>query len=182
MLQVSLSPPVLASNAVLVITSSYDRGATNNPRNVQVVELTFLERALPGTFGHWSLGYFTDAQLSDSEIGGSLADPDHDGIPNLGEFSVGEDPFVPDPAPALLQRSRISQNTLRFTFRERDALGDVQRFFETSTNLLTWLPVTPAQVTTVATLPNAYLREATFPVQHVASYYRLRFNLPTTVR
>jgi hypothetical protein len=176
-LDVRLAKPLPATNAVLVITSSYDRGSSTNPRNVQVVELSFYERAIPGTFGDWSLQEFTDAQLADPAFGTATADPDHDGVPNLVEFAMGGDPLVANPSIGLLGLWGGPPGSFAFTFRERKNLGDVQRLFESSTNLVDWAQVTPSSLVTLSNLPNVYLRGAVFSAQSAAAYFRLRFSV-----
>jgi hypothetical protein len=178
-LDVCLAKPLLATNAVLVITSAYDRGISTNPRNVQVVELSFYERAIPGTFGDWSLHEFTDAQLADPAFGTASADPDHDGVSNLAEFALGGDPLTADGSPLALQ-STSSAGAFTLTFRERKNLGDVQYRFERSTDLVNWNEVTPLTLVTVGDLPEVYLRAAAFPVQSQASFFRLKFLLPAS--
>src|ERR1035437_3282529 len=176
-LDVRLAKPLPATNAVLVITSSYDRGSSTNPRNTQVVELAFYERAMPGTFGDWSLQEFTDAQLADPAFGTATADPDHDGVPNLIEFAMGGNPLMADGSTLALQLLPSPSGTFAFSFRERKNLGDVQRLFESSTNLVSWAQVAPSSLVTVSNLPDAYVRAAVFPAQEAAAYFRLRFSV-----
>ena len=178
-LDVRLAKPLLATNAVLVMTSAYDRGSSTNPRNVQVVELSFYERAIPGTFADWSLHEFTDTQLADPAFGTASADPDHDGVPNLAEFALGGDPLTADGSTLALQ-SASSASAFTLTFRERKNLGDVQYWFERSTDLVSWAEVTPSSLVTVGDLPEVYLRAAAFPVQSQASFFRLEFRLPSS--
>ncbi len=175
-LDVRLSPPVNATNAQLLITSSYDRGSTTDTRNVQVDEILFFERAQPGTYGDWAVRQFTDAQLADPAFGTPAADPDHDGVPNLAEFALGGNPLSPDGSLLALQ-SAASASAFTLTFRERKNLDEVQYRFETSTNLVTWTEVTPSSLVTVGNLPDVYLRAAVFPIQPQVSFFRLRFLL-----
>ena len=179
-LDVLLAKPLSATNAVLVITSAYDRGSSSNPRNVQVVELSFYERAMPGTFGDWSLHEFTDAQLADPAFGTATADPDHDGVLNLAEFAMGGDPLVANPAIGLLGLWSAAPGSFAFTFRERKDLGDVQRQFESSTNLVNWAEVTPSNLVIVSNLPDVYLRGAVFPAPDAAAYFRLNYSVPSS--
>jgi hypothetical protein len=179
MLDVSLAPPVPATNAVLVITSSYDRGASTSSRNVQVNELIFFERAQPGTYGDWALNEFTDAQLADSAVGAPLADPDKDGMPNVTEFAMGGDPLLADSSTLALQVLDSPPGAFAFSFHERKNLGDVQCQFESSSNLVNWAEVVPSNLTILSNLPSVYVRSAVFPVQDAAAYFRLRFSLQT---
>jgi hypothetical protein len=178
MLDVPLSQPVPATNAVLVITSSYDRGSSTSPRNVQVDELIFFERAQPGTYGDWALRQFTDAELADPAFGAPGADPDGDGVPNLAEFAMAGNPLVPDRSAMALQVQPSSPGTFAFSFRERQDLGDVQRHFESSTNLANWVEAVPSSLAVVSTLTNACVRAVVFPAPDLAAFYRLSYVLP----
>jgi hypothetical protein len=179
-LDIRLPHPVYATNAMLWITSSYDPNYPTSPRNAQVMEMTFFERALPGTYGDWALHAFTDAQLADPEFGTATADPDGDGVPNLAEFVMGGNPLVADGATTALQPLSSAPGSFSFSFRERKNLGDVQRLFESSTNLVNWVEIMPASLVMISNLPDVYLRAAAFPVQDQASFFRLRFPLPTS--
>jgi hypothetical protein len=174
-LDIKLPQPTNATTAQLLITSSYDPNFPNNSRNVQVVEMTFYERAQPGTYGDWVLHNFTDVQLADPATGASTSDPDHDGVANLVEFAMGGDPWTGDASNAKLQPVAASPGTFRFRFQERKNLGDVQRSFESSTDLVNWTVATPAALTNVADLGSLWLREATFPLQGSVAVFRLRF-------
>ena len=76
-LDVVLAKPVLITNAEFLVTSSY------STENVQVAEMIFNERALPGSFGDWELRQFTAAQINNSALTSPNADPDGDGVKNL---------------------------------------------------------------------------------------------------
>jgi len=134
----------------------------------------FFERAVPGTFADWQLARFTDAQLTNSLVGTAAADPDGDGVPNLLEFAVGGNPLVADGAATALQPLSSAPGSFSFSFRERKNLGDVQRLFESSTNLVDWVGITPSSLVMISNLPDVYLSAAAFPVQDQASFFRLR--------
>ncbi len=178
-LDVLVSPPVYATNAMLWITSSYDPSFPSNSRNVQVVELNFLERAAPGTYGDWAVRQFTDAQLSDPAIGAADADPDSDGVRNLAEFAMGGNPLVADGAAMSLQPVSSSAGTFAFSFRERKDLGDVARHFESSTNLVDWSEVSPSSLSILASSSQTYMRAAVFPLLSGGAYFRLRYSEPS---
>jgi hypothetical protein len=141
------------------------------------MEMNFFERAQPGTFGDWALHNFTDAQLADPATGAAASDPDQDGAANLVEFAMGGSPWTPDSASANLQPMSATASAFTFRFRERKNLGDVQRTFESSTNLVSWSSVTPLAVTNVADLGYVWLREATLPSQGKVTLFRLKFSL-----
>ncbi|HXU75359.1 MAG TPA: discoidin domain-containing protein [Methylomirabilota bacterium] len=174
-LDVRLSAPAYATNAQLLITSSYDPAYPTNSRNVQVVELSLFERAQPGTFGDWALHRFTDAQLADPAIGDPLADPDLDGVPNLVEFVTDSDPLLADSILSRFQPVPGAPGTFNFTFRERKDLADVQRVFERSTDLNTWTQVTPTTLINLTDLGTSWIRQATFAAPPTLAFFRLRF-------
>jgi hypothetical protein len=177
-LDVHLSPPITATNAQLLITSSYARGNPVNPPNVQVVEVVFAERAQPGTFGDWSLQEFSDAQLADPSTGAPLADPDHDGVPNLMEFATGGNPWVVDATSALLKPASSVPGTLAFRFQERKNLGGVQRHFYSSTDMINWTEATPLSTQSVSDLGSSWLMQTVFPALPHTTFYRLGYRLP----
>ena len=175
-LDVKLTSLVYATNAVIVVTGAYDNGTTVNPRTVQLAELNFFERALPGTFGDWSLNNFSDAQLTNPAVGIASADPDGDGVPNLLEFSIGGNPNAADATNAVV-RGALNAGQFTFQFQERNALGNVGRQFQAAGDLSNWTNVTPAAVTPLQNLGLKSLYEATFPVQIDPQFFRLRYSV-----
>jgi hypothetical protein len=176
-LDVKFSPPLYATNAELYITGSYDTGNTNSPRNVQVVELDFFERAQPGTFADWQLQNFTDAQLANSLFGAANADPDGDGVPNLLEFVVGGNPLTPDATNALVRASQLSAGQFAIQFQERNSLGNVVRQFQSSGDLLNWSNATPISISPLQNLGNKTIYQAVFPLGPTLRYFRLSYDV-----
>jgi len=182
-LDVVLSPPVYATNAQLLITSSYDPSYPTTPRDTQVEELIFLQRAAPGTFGDWELSYFTNsAQINNPAISGITADPDGDGVPNLLEFAVGGNPLVPDATNATVRASSLPAGQVAVQFQERNQLGDVTRSFQSSTDLVHWTSATPVSVTPVQNLGLVSINQAVFPVQTINTYFRLVYTATDPTR
>jgi hypothetical protein len=164
---------------VLVITGSFDRGSTNGPRNTQVVELTFLERAQPGTFGDWAVRRFSDAQLADVSISGIFADPEVDGVGNLLEFVAAGDPFLADATSAKLHNAPAASGQFALRFRERKNLSGITRQFFSSTDLISWSPATPVSVTPVQDLGEAQSLEAVFAAPVASSFFRISYETQT---
>ena len=176
-LDVKLSPPVYVTNVVLVITGAYDKGVTNQPRNVQVVEADFFERALPGTYADWELNYFTDAQLANPAVSGISADPDGDGTPNLLEFATGGSPWVADGTNALVKGLLAGRSQLAFQFQERNPLGNVSRQFQSSGDLAYWTNTTPVTVNALQNFGAKTVYQALFPLQNSRQYFRILYSL-----
>jgi len=174
-LDVPLSKPIYATNAELYITSSYDPTYPTNSRNVQVVEMIFLERAAPGTYGDWELQTLTAAEMSNPLYEGPTADPDGDGVPNLLEFAVGGNPIVADANLATVQ-SFLAAGQFDLQYRQRKNLGDVSASFETSTNLVHWSAVVPVSTNEVSDLGNAWMLQAYFSLPPVPQFFRIRYS------
>lgn len=167
------TPPVLATNAVLVIASAYDRGVTTSPRNVQVNEWILFERTQPDTFGDWALTRFTEAQLTDSAFSGPEADPEGDGVKNLFEFATGGNPIIVDATNAMLKARLAAPGDLAVRFRERKVMSGVALQFKQSSDLLSWSATAPSSISTVADLGDVLLREALFALEPGTVFYRL---------
>jgi hypothetical protein len=175
-LDVQFSQPVYTTNAELLITSSYDPSFPTDSRNVQVVEMVFFERAVPGTFADWALNQFTEAQLADSSISGASADPDGDGAPNLLEFAMGGQPLVSDPENFKLQNASLSENEFAFYFRQRKDLGGLTRQFYASTDLIAWAPVSPLNISTDQDFGDVVQLLATMDAPAQPSFFRVGFS------
>ena len=176
-LDVKLSPPVYVTNAVVVMTGAYDNGNISAPRNVQVAELNFFERAQPGTFADWQLNHFTDAQLTNSASGTASADPDADGVPNLLEFAVGGNPAMADATNAIVRGSPFSASQFAIQFQERTALGNVARQFQSSGDLLNWTNTAPAAVNGLQTVAGNSIYRALFPFQLAPQFFRIQYSV-----
>jgi hypothetical protein len=175
-LDVQLPQPAYATNAELLITSSYDPNFPTNPRNVQVVEMVFFERAVPGSFGDWALHEFNATQLADSSVSGASADPDGDGAPNLLEFAMGGQPLAADAENLKLQSASASGNQFAFHFRQRKDLGGLTRQFLLSTDLATWTPVIPLNVSTDQDFGEVVQLLATMDAPTQPSFFRVSFS------
>jgi hypothetical protein len=88
---------------------------------------------------------FTPAQLADPEISGDDADPDRDGLPNLLEYALGLDPWLPD-ARSAIRRYSLFYGTAGATvdrhlvleFPAWEASPGVSVWAEHSSDLRTW--------------------------------------------
>lgn len=176
-LDVKLAPPLAATNAQLLITGSYDPFYPTNTRNVQISELTFLERAQPGTFGDWQLHYFTDPQLTNTAIGSATADPDADGVPNLLEFACGGNPLGADGTNALVRGLKGGTNQFVLRYQERNNLGNVARQFQSSADLVNWTNLAPAAINALQNLGTASACQALFPLPMRLQFFRLTYGV-----
>jgi hypothetical protein len=176
-LDVIFSKPLYATNAELYITGSYYRGNPVNAQNVQVVELNFFERALPGTFADWQLQHFTDLQLTNPAVGIDSADPDGDGVPNLLEFAVGGDPLAADATNAVVRGVQVSPDQFALQFQERNSLGDVVRQFQISGDLANWSNIAPASLNVLQNFGTSSLHQALFPLLIAPQFFRIKYAL-----
>ncbi|HEX4123027.1 MAG TPA: discoidin domain-containing protein [Verrucomicrobiae bacterium] len=177
-LDVPLYPPIYATNAELYITSSYDPSYPTDSRNVQVVEMTFYERALPGSYADWEMQTFTSSELTNSVYEGPLADPDADGVPNIIEYAVGGDPLAPDAALIQIQAAPAPSGQFALEFHKRKNVSGVTFVTENSTDLVNWSFVQPLSETNISDLGNAWLVRANFPLQVAPGYFRIQYFSP----
>ena len=175
-LEVDLPQALIATNAQLLMTSSYDPSFPTNSRNVQVVEVVFLERALPGSFGEWLLARFDNEEIENENISGANGDPDGDGVFNLFEFATGGNPMLADSGNSELVGSQSTNGVFSLRFVERANLGGVMRQIYVSTNLNVWSHATPVEECIVNDSGTFQIRKANFSVQSAPAFFRLGYN------
>lgn len=88
----------------------------------------------------WTTARFTVAEQADPSVSGALADPNHNGLPNLLEYALNRDPKAPNFSPPLGTSWRTNNGntflTVSYT-RHLDAAG-ISYKVEVSQDLLTW--------------------------------------------
>ena len=95
----------------------------------------------------WKNGKFTAAELLDPAISGDLADPDHDGIPNVLEYAFGTEPKIANVTnlPVGAIQNIGGTNYLTLTFRRSPTAGDLTYTPQSGAPIGTWNGV-PVQV------------------------------------
>jgi alpha-tubulin suppressor-like RCC1 family protein len=116
---------------------------------------------------------FTPAELADATISGPLADPDHDGVPNLLEFALGSDPRNSNVAGWTLVQEGANW-VYRYTRPAGGAVG-VTYIVESSNDLVTWTTVTSVIESTAAGVDTM---KATVPTNGTSNFFRLRVTQP----
>ncbi|HWF19642.1 MAG TPA: FAD-dependent oxidoreductase [Verrucomicrobiae bacterium] len=84
----------------------------------------------------WALAHFTSAQLTNAAISGDNADPNQDGLPNLGDYALGLDPLAANNSG--LPIFSIQNGFFTLAYLRADGAVDVTSSVEMSTNLLNW--------------------------------------------
>ncbi len=141
--------------------------STGNTSLPATITLTVIPRHIA-----WRNATFTPTQLANPSISGWNADPDHDGLDNLLEWTLGSDPLATTSI-ALPTYTRIG-NTVRYTVPKRPT-NDALLTPETSPNLQSWNPADPTiQITDT---PTSYTFEAPLPTSGKL-FLRLRATLP----
>jgi subtilisin family serine protease len=88
----------------------------------------------------WTAAKFTVAEQANPSISGALADPNHNGVPNLLEFALNRDPQAPNFSPPLGTSWRTNNGSTLLTMsytRLLNAIG-ISYAVEVSPDLLTW--------------------------------------------
>ena len=99
--------------------------------------------------GEWLRRYFTPGEQGNAAISGDLVDIDFDGLPNLIEFTTGNDPrradFSQPPVSVRIEPIEVGGGTSEYlviTFRRTREPGFTQTL-ETSGNFAAWMDATP---------------------------------------
>ncbi len=71
-------------------------------------ELEFVPPPPPDPYADWRAAHFTSGELAAPAISGPDADPDGDGLLNLLEYALGQDPRTPATSPALAASTSTS--------------------------------------------------------------------------
>jgi endonuclease I len=101
----------------------------------------------------WKDTHFTAAELNDPNIGGDLADPDGDGLPNLLEYVFNHDPWKPDNSSVttVTVTSQGATHYLYVTYPHNRNATDVSVSYEGSTDLHTWVSTQAQLISAIAT-------------------------------
>ena len=88
----------------------------------------------------WTAAKFTAAEQADPSVSGALADPNHNGLPNLLEFALNRDPKVPNFSPPLVTGWQTRNGSTFMTVSYNRLLGaaGVSYTVEVSQDLRTW--------------------------------------------
>ncbi len=122
-----------------------------------------------GSSEAWFGGLTSHGTPSSSEIiSGDLDDPDEDGVNNLLELAMGMNRLVNDAH--LLPRAKVEGNQFVYSFDIETAYKLILYEVKTSSDLITWTPLSDELLSTSGTLES---REAKIPLSQGQGYIRL---------
>ena len=95
-------------------------------------------------YAQWQAVKFTALELLDSSISGDLADPDHDGLPNLLEYAFGFEPKIATAggSPTAAIQNVGGMNYLTLTFRRSLTATDLTYNPQCGPTFGTWVAAT----------------------------------------
>lgn len=96
------------------------RLTASNPQGEASRTLAISVATNPDVFADWQSLHWPG--VSDPDITGDAADPDHDGLLNLMEFALGQSPKISNPSPTSLQIPSSGNIIFHYT-RKRGATG-----------------------------------------------------------
>jgi hypothetical protein len=108
--------PGATTKTIFLTLSNASSGAYVGSQSNAV--LTIVESA----YALWKSSHF-GADAGNPSIAGDLADPDHDGIPNILEFALGSDPNSPQSQPPLV--GTIVSNLFQLQFSRNTSATDL---------------------------------------------------------
>jgi hypothetical protein len=126
------------------------------------------------TFDLWCKAKFLSNELSNASISGPAADPDLDGIDNQFEYALGLDPKLRNTATNGFPHAFLNNKLFTFTFTRLRTAADLHVTAQTSSDLQSWSPATPASI------ENNGLTETVTIEQNItagtASFFKLNLN------
>jgi hypothetical protein len=177
-----INNPIIAApkNFTIALTSASPAPVTPSSATVQINQPPF-ETWLFNQFG---------ANANDPTIAGPNADPDHDGLTNLGEYAFNLDPNNSQATPAYTIAKVIDsvdhQTYMALQFTRRLSPRDITYHVETSSDLLAWSenPNVAHEISAVADpngITEAVVVRSVQPLNQIAGgklFLRLRVTRP----
>ena len=131
---------LLASPNTGFVFTSWSEGDTQVSSSSSYSLTPISSRAFTANFvtaySVWGSRYFTASELAADEISGSLADPDHDGIPNLLCYAFNSNPKAADRS--VLPRVAVENGYLTLTYNVNPDATDLAYIVEVSTDCVSW--------------------------------------------
>jgi alpha-tubulin suppressor-like RCC1 family protein len=170
-------PATLASNTLTLtgpgtVVLRAEQAGDATYAAASAVERSFVVTA---NFTSWLNARFTGAELLDSAISGSNADPDGDGLSNFLEYALGHEPRTATTAD--LPEVGATANAWTYTYTRPADRAALTYVVETSTDLVTW---TTSNVTheLVSTTEGRETWRASVPLTTINAYFRLKVTQP----
>lgn len=130
----------------------------------------------PGiTFAQWRADSFSEDQLGNEAISGSLADPDNDGLANRLEYLFATDPLGSNVAPISVE---LSNDVIQIRYRRRSNLQDTSIQIEISQDLEAWQPAGDSVTQGATAAVGADLEDVTLTMDSSQAIRFVRLSVP----
>ncbi len=123
--------PTTGGSFAIQIVGWEDRNQRGKNTPTYTFDLTVNQPATPLEI--WTESFWADSYLSNPDISGPNADPDHDGIENLLEFVFNLDPTKKETFPGTFGTDPLDEAFLTYTLPFNTDAGEMIKFQESST-------------------------------------------------
>jgi len=171
-------PAIVSGNQLTLTGAGYitvraTQGGDDNYGPASPVERTFF---VEGNFGAWRATQFDATERDDLAVAGPMADPDQDGLTNLIEYALGQDPK----SATVAGTPEVATNTSYwlFTFTRPKDRPDLTYTVESSVDLVNWTTVSAANVSEIGGTATTVTIQARQPLTTANVFFRLKVTTP----
>lgn len=158
-----------------LIATNYQHNRNPFIDNPDFADMVFL--GVDG-FAAWQGTHFSQAELTNATVSAATADPDADGMPNLLEYALGNDPRSPEPSviESFTTQSVGAADYVYIVHHKNHYASGISFGYEVSTDLSSWSSVTPELVSATQIDPQKDLVTVRLPVAAPSEFVRFRIH------